>query len=201
MTIYYSSNPRGFYDRRVLGDNIPEGAKEITEDQLQELQDGQSQGKLIREDANGYPVLIDPPVIVLSCNALCAQVDDAADRAREAVAGDPLRAVEYQRAANEARAFKDADYPADAVPPMVAAWAIGDRTAQQAADNILAEEAAYNEALLWLRTTRLAAKEEIRALMGDDQYEAAQALSDATVIAIRSTVSGVGNNDAAGGEQ
>jgi hypothetical protein len=173
MTIYYSSNPRGFYDARLHGENIPEGAKQITSERYSELLEGQSQGKIIREDIEGSPVLIDPPVIVLSSNALCVQVDDAADRAREAVAGDPLRAVEYQRAAIEAKSFKDAGYPAGSVPPMVAAWAIGGRTAQQAADNILSEEAAYNGALVWLRTTRLAAKEQIRTLMDAGNYAAA----------------------------
>ena len=61
MTIYYSSNPRGFYDDRLHGENIPEGAKEITSEQHQALLEGQSQGKIIREDADGYPLLIEPP--------------------------------------------------------------------------------------------------------------------------------------------
>lgn len=61
MAIYYSSNPRGFYFDHMHGDNIPEGAKEITSEQHQTLIDGQSQGKIIREDADGYPVLIEPP--------------------------------------------------------------------------------------------------------------------------------------------
>jgi hypothetical protein len=60
MTIYYSSNPRGFYDDRLHGENIPEGAREITSEQHQALLEGQSQGKIIREDADGYPVLIEP---------------------------------------------------------------------------------------------------------------------------------------------
>ncbi|WP_413703435.1 phage tail assembly chaperone [Pseudomonas sp. Pseusp16] len=61
MTIYYSSTPRGFYFDHMHGDNIPEGAKEITSELHQTLIDGQSQGKIIREDADGYPVLIEPP--------------------------------------------------------------------------------------------------------------------------------------------
>ena len=61
MTIYYSSNPRGFYDDRLHGENIPEGAKQITSERHNELLEGQSQGKIIREDADGYPVLIEPP--------------------------------------------------------------------------------------------------------------------------------------------
>jgi len=61
MTLYYSSNPRGFYDDRLHGENIPEGAKQITSERHHELLEGQSQGKIIREDAGGYPVLIEPP--------------------------------------------------------------------------------------------------------------------------------------------
>ena len=61
MTIYYSSNPRGFYDDRLHGENIPEGAKQITSERHNELLEGQSQGKIIREDADGYPVLIELP--------------------------------------------------------------------------------------------------------------------------------------------
>jgi hypothetical protein len=61
MTLYYSSNPRGFYDDRLFGENIPEGAKQITSERHHELLEGQSQGKIIREDADGYPVLIELP--------------------------------------------------------------------------------------------------------------------------------------------
>ncbi len=43
-------------------------------------------------------------------SSLCAQVDAAADAARAAVAGDPLRAVEYDRARIEAEQFAAAGY-------------------------------------------------------------------------------------------
>jgi hypothetical protein len=61
VTIYYSSNPRGFYDSCLLGDNIPEGAKEITAELRQELLDGMEQGKILSEDSVGNPVLIELP--------------------------------------------------------------------------------------------------------------------------------------------
>lgn len=128
---------------------------------------------------------------------LCARIDTAADAARARVAGDPLRAVEYDRARIEAQAFADAGYPADAVPRTVAAWAINGRTAQQAADSILAEAAAYTEALYVIRETRLAAKEQIRSLIGQGQVEQAQQLAEQTIAAIQAAVAGVGNNPAA----
>jgi len=128
---------------------------------------------------------------------LCLSVDDASDKARARVAGDPLRAVEYDRARLEAQAFADAGYPTDAVPRTVAAWAINGRTAQQAADSILAEAAGYTEALYVIRETRLAAKEQIRSLMAAGEVEQAQQLAEQTIAAIEAAVAGVGNNPAA----
>ncbi|MGE4335351.1 MAG: phage tail protein, partial [Pigmentiphaga sp.] len=124
---------------------------------------------------------------------LCTRIDAAADAARARVAGDPLRAVEYDRARIEAQAFSDAGYPADAVPRTVAAWAINGRTAQQAADSILAEAAAYTEALYVIRETRLAAKEKIRALVNAGEVEQAQQLAEQAVTSIVAAVAGVGN--------
>ncbi|UUC83854.1 phage tail protein [Stutzerimonas stutzeri] len=128
-----------------------------------------------------------------SADELCTRVDTAADAARARVAGDPLRAVEYDRAAAEAQAFADAGYPAAAVPRTVAAWAINGRTAREAADSILAEAAAYTEALYVIRETRLAAKEQIRTLMDAGEVEQAQQLAEQTIAAIEAAVAGVGN--------
>lgn len=126
--------------------------------------------------------------------SLCQQIDTAADVARRAVAGDPLRAVEYDRAASEAQAFAAAGYPADAVPRTVAAWAINGRTAQQAADSILAEAAQYTEALYFLREARLQAKAMVRAAMDAGQIEQAQDIAAETIAAIEAAVAGIGNN-------
>ena len=124
---------------------------------------------------------------------LCQQVDIAADAARRAVAGDPLRAVEYDKAAEQAQAFAAAEYLGD-VPPMVAAWAIGGRTAQQAADSILAEAAQYNTALVQLRTVRLNAKELIRNAMAAGNTEQAEDIAAETIASIEAAVAGIGNN-------
>jgi hypothetical protein len=101
--------------------------------------------------------------------------------------------VEYDRAAAEAQAYAAAGYQGE-VPPMVAAWAISGRTAQQAADSILAEAAQYNGALVQLRTTRLQAKELIRAAMADGNVELAQDIAAETIAAIEAAVAGIGNN-------
>lgn len=126
--------------------------------------------------------------------ALCKGIDQAADAARASVAGDPLRAEEYKLAAAEAQAFKDAGYPVGAVPRTVAAWAVGGRTAQQAADNILAEANAYTDAMYRIREARLSAKEQVRALMAAGNEVQASALASATIAAIKSAATGIGNN-------
>lgn len=128
-----------------------------------------------------------------TADELCQRIDTAADAARRAVAGDPLRAVEYDRARQAAEQFAAADYQGE-VPAMVAAWAINGRTAQQAADSILAEAAQYTAALELLRSTRLAAKEQIRTLMAAGEVEQAQQLTDQTIAAIEAAVAGIGNN-------
>lgn len=77
---------------------------------------------------------------------------------------------------------------------MVAAWAISGRTAQQAADSILAEAAQYNGALVQLRTVRLKAKELIRAAMDAGDVEQAQTITAQTIASIEAAVAGIGNN-------
>lgn len=124
---------------------------------------------------------------------LCAQIDAAADAARRAVVGDPLRGVEYERSAAEAQTFKEAGYPAESVPRTVAAWAVNGRTAQQAADNILDEAAAYSEALYQIREARLGAKERVRQAMAANQVEQARLIASATIDSIRAAITGIGN--------
>lgn len=126
--------------------------------------------------------------------SLSQQIDAAADTARRAVVGDPTRTEEYKLAAAEAKFFKDAGYPSDAVPRTVATWAINGRTAQQAADSILAEAAQYTEALYQIRETRLQAKELVRQAMDAGNVEQAQDIAAETIASIEAAVAGIGNN-------
>ena len=56
-----SKSARGFYDAAIHGDNMPEDVVEITAEEHAALLDGQSNGKVIDFDAEGYPFLADPP--------------------------------------------------------------------------------------------------------------------------------------------
>lgn len=100
----------------------------------------------------------------LDVDLLLARIDTTADSVRSTVAGDPLRAVEYDRAVLEAQQFKEAGYPADAVPRSVAAGVVSGQTPQASADAILRESALYTEALYSIREIRLQAKADVRAL-------------------------------------
>ena len=118
------------------------------------------------------------------------QIDQAADAARVAVLGDPLRALEYERAAVEARAFAAADY-AGAMPPAVQAWAdAAELEPQAAADSIIAEADAWQAALYAIRAVRLKGKQRV---LKAASHDAAKALTDEAITAIRASVQGVGN--------
>lgn len=173
--------------------SLPPDAIPISNERYQSVIANPTAGKVRSHDAAGLPILVDPPPHVPTAEELCAHVDTAADEARRKVAGDPLRAVEYDRARVEAERYAAAGYVGE-VPPMVAAWAINGRTPQQAAESILQEAAQYTAALVQLRTVRLQAKEQIRALMDADQVEQAQQLAAQTIATIEAAVAGIGNN-------
>lgn len=191
MQRYYSKNTGNTYLQGIH--LIPDDAVKISESIYLSVIANPAPGRTRSHDEHGLPILIDPPSYVPTTDELCTRIDSAADAARAAVAGDALRAVEYDRARIEAEQFA-ADGYQGAVPPMVAAWAINGRTAQQAADNILAEAAQYNTALVYLRTVRLNAKELIRTAMAAGQVEQAQDIAAETIASIEAAVAGIGNN-------
>ena len=187
--IYYSAATGSFYDDGIHK-HMPKDVIEISQEQHAQLLQGQSDGMVI-SSINGQPVL--QPKAPLNVDQLSKQIDTAADAARAAVVGDPLRAVEYERAASEAQSFAAANYQGD-VPPMVAAWAISGRTTQQAAEDILREAAQYDGAIVQLRTLRLEAKELIRAAMSEGNAELAENIAAEAITAIEAAVAGIGNN-------
>lgn len=113
---------------------------------------------------------------------LCRNIDTSADTARRAIVGDPLKASEYERAAAEAKAYKDANYQGT-VPPTVKSWAEAKGWPDnRAADNIIAEAEAWNHALYAIRDFRLKGKEAVRNA-GDETT--AQAAAETAITQIR----------------
>lgn len=122
--------------------------------------------------------------------AAAQQIDQAADSARRAVLGDSLRAVEYRLTADEAERFAAASY-AGPVPATVQAWM--DATgldAQAATDSILVEANAWKAVIYAIRAERLKGKQDA---LKAGSHEAAEAVADAALAAIRASVQGVGN--------
>ena len=120
----------------------------------------------------------------------CRQIDQAADAGRRAVLGDTLRALEYQVTAEEAKAFAAAGYTGD-VPPTVRAWVdAGGLEPRAATDSILAEAAAWKQALYQLRALRLKGKQDVLKVTSHDAVEA---VADVAIEAIHASVQGVGN--------
>lgn len=188
--MFYSLSTKGFYDSAIHGDSIPADAVEITAEQHAQLLADQSAGATIQPDENGFPVAVfpSPPTLAEQITALCLQVDTAADAARLKIAGDPLRVVEYDRAATEAQAFKESGYTG-ATPPTVASWAVAKNwTAQQSADDILAVSAAWNAALYALRDIRLKGKEAIKASADAETATAAATASSDQIKAVLSAM-------------
>ncbi|MCT4497631.1 hypothetical protein N0U25_07490 [Pseudomonas sivasensis] len=119
-----------------------------------------------------------------------AQIEEAADLARSAALGDPLRAVELDLAASEAKAFAAAGYEGD-VPLSVQAWVDAAGLSPQAAtESILAESAAWIDALQKIRAARLKGKQGVLKAIS---HSAAEALADKAIEAIQASVAGIGN--------
>jgi len=120
--------------------------------------------------------------------AAAMQVDQSADQARASIIGGSLRVVEYEMAEKEAAAFKAADFQGE-VPPtvqaVVDAQGIG---AQEAAEGILAETAAWRGALCEIRAARLKGKAEV---LKATSHAEAERLADAAIAAIRDSIAGI----------
>ncbi|KAB0547892.1 phage tail protein [Pseudomonas argentinensis] len=188
---YYSKTTGTTYLSNIHS-HFPDDAVPITEERYLAVIANAPAGKVRSHDDQGLPILIDPPPYVPTADELCHRVDTAADAARRAVAGDPMRAVEYDRTRLQAEQFAAAGYQGE-VPPMVAAWVTSERDAQAAAEDILREAALYEEALVQVRTIRLQAKEQIRALMAAGDVDQAARLTEQTIADLAACVQGVGN--------
>ncbi|UZE30457.1 phage tail protein [Pseudomonas asplenii] len=122
---------------------------------------------------------------------LCAAIDAAADSARRSIAGDPLRALEYERTSSDAQAFKRQLFPENAIPESVQAWVTDERTAQQAAEDIIQKSEVFERNVLALRTLRLQAKEKVRNHVEKNDLDLARKVSGEVINAIRQVVTDV----------
>lgn len=82
--MFYSASKRGFYCPSIHGDNIPADAVEVSTELYTTLLIGQSAGKIIAADNQGFPFLQDSPQPTLAdavrgyINAVQIHMDTAA---------------------------------------------------------------------------------------------------------------------------
>lgn len=120
--------------------------------------------------------------------AASEQIDLAADTARRTLAGDTLRALEHQTAADEAKAFAQAGYTGEA-PPSVQAWMdAAELDAQAATDSILAKAQAWQAALYAIRAARLKGKQGV---LKAATHTAMEYVADQAIAAIQAGIEGV----------
>lgn len=157
--------------------DLPDDVVLISEECYQSVIANPAPGRQRGHLPDGTPYLMEPERA--SEEALCKQVDDAAAECGRTVIGDPLKVLEYDRAAIAARQFREAGFPALSVPPAVAAWAINGRSPEQAALDIIDRAEQLEEKLQFIRAARLAAKERIREFLasGDQAQAEGEALA------------------------
>ncbi|MDH5298114.1 MAG: hypothetical protein OEV91_03770 [Desulfobulbaceae bacterium] len=80
--MHYAKSTAGFYNPAIHGANIPDDAVEITIEEYTALLHGQSTGKIITPDDDGYPRLIDPvplsPTLIDYQSAVQGRLDNKA---------------------------------------------------------------------------------------------------------------------------
>lgn len=110
------------------------------------------------------------------------QIEQAADQARASVLGDPLRAVEYQMAEADAKAFMVAGFDGLVPATVQAVVDASEVSPQAAAELVLAESAAWRGALCEIRAARLKGKQ---AMLKATTHAEAEGYADTAIDAIR----------------
>lgn len=166
MTIFYSAFTSGFYDDSVHSPNmIPVDAAEITDEEHQELLQGQAAGQRIIANESGFPVLADvelPPLGMLIDRAQAAIDAHFEQLYRQSVPNNAI-AAEYDAAYMTAKRWlEDMGKP---VPERVKALAESYGVSNmQAAQVVVGKWVEANASAFDLRgAARLRAKAAIRA--------------------------------------
>lgn len=190
----YSKETGGFYLPAIHGANIPADAVEITDAEHKALLAGQSAGRLIRADANGRPVLVDPPAPTLASTVATAlaTIDAEAGNARARyITVAPGQEATYMCKEAHARAYKAAGYPAAAVADyaMVEAEAKAINGAaptaaqmQAAADGVIAQADAWIGKAAQIERSRIAGKRGVMVAADVEQVGVARESAIATLM-------------------
>lgn len=125
--------------------------------------DGTVYENLVWSGGNPLPTKaeLDAAMLNISRSDLIVKVDSIADEVYLVAVSSPAKLLEYQEAEKEASAFK---LDPENIGSFVVCWATAKGwTNDAAADDILATSERFRQAMLFIRTERLAAKESIRS--------------------------------------
>jgi hypothetical protein len=174
--MFYSQATGGFYLLEMHSEEIPADAVEISAEEHSFLIEGQSKGKQIQPDENGYPILVDPPPIPVVERRATAKraVDTAAGNARARyVSAGQLIEEEYRLALQQTLQWRTAGSPAESVPQAIQNWATAAGiTAEEAATSIEQTAAAWETVLLTIRKLRLDGKVALDNAADDADFTA-----------------------------
>lgn len=168
MAQYVEIDPNGFvvglFNNRETSPAGPEGHSfYVMDPPMLFIPDGPTPSQRLKWVGEGLPLEWYETATIEQIQARAiAAIDREADASRLMVVGDAARIKEYERAEQQAVAFRDAGFAGEA-PSCVACWATAKQwTAQQAAEDILAAAARWLDALDAIRALRLQAKEDVR---------------------------------------
>lgn len=179
--MFYSKSTNSFYIESVHGESIPSDAVEIDVTLHKKMVDARNNGMEITSDENGFPKIVERTGIVEEGGFTLDEVLKNKLRSIDFSAGlarsrfiSPGEGIlqEYQRAYEQATAFKTSGYTGQ--PPSVVAdnMRYKDLSAQAAADDIIAEGDALNLVLDSIRSIRLDGKAAVSAAVEGDDIEA-----------------------------
>lgn len=111
MSFYYSASTGGVYDMAFHDYDLPADAVEITAEARDALFAAQARGQVIRPDASGHPVAVDPLALLTFDQlkaAKLAELSTACSARMDAIkAGYPADEVQsWDKQESEARAYK-----------------------------------------------------------------------------------------------
>lgn len=190
MTLFYgkaADGSYGFYDDEIHA-TIPAGAVEVSAGEHAELINGQSTGLMIVPDANGKPILVERPAPALADYKvlILKSIDTAAEELRSIyITASPGQVATYIMKYNDATAFKTAGYTGT-VPGLVQAEvdATG-ATAEEAADDIIAQYTAWNQLAGFIEKVRRTAKVSVNEATSNSAVDTVFAAATAGFAAIK----------------
>lgn len=171
--MYYSASKHGFFENKNIDDAV-----EISTDCWHELLTGQSNGKIIAADENGYPILIDPPKPDFKDlqTAALTKIDTYHAQTLQTLVGNPTQAEKdtWSLKLEIATAIINGDkLSGSATTFLTASGKISDDDQKTWAATVLNKANKYAQAIGFAERLRSQAKAAVKAATTEDELNAA----------------------------